>query len=88
MVGISAEEIAVVIAAFATATVAIVGAVFSGIAMIRAGQVHKEVRTLNAKTIGVLAGETETRRIVDKDPNKRTPDDQRHLLDVPPEKSV
>lgn len=49
---------------------------------------HSEVRTLNAKTIGELAGEQETRRIIDKPIDERTPGDQRHLLDIPPEPSV
>lgn len=46
-----------------------------------------EVTTLNAKTIGVLAGEQETRRIIEKPVDDRTVQDLRHLLDVPPESS-
>lgn len=51
-------------------------------------QVHGEVKTLNAKTIGTLAGEQETRRIVGKAPEDRTFSDQQHLHDVPPEPVV
>lgn len=57
------------------------------IAAWRATQTHGEVKTLNAKTLGVLAGEQETRRIVDKPVSELTRDDQQHLLDVPPEPS-
>lgn len=72
------SDVATLIAAIGVAIPAIIAAV-------RSSQTHKEVKTLNAKTIGVLAGEQETRRIDAKPLEARTPDDQRHLLDVPPE---
>lgn len=71
-------DIATLIAAISAAIVAIIAA-------IRSTQTHHEVKTLNAKTIGALAGEQETRRIDAKPLNQRTRDDQQHLLDVPPE---
>lgn len=70
-------EYLTLIAAISTAIVAIVNA-------IKTQQVHSEVKTLNAKTIGVLAGETETRRIEAKPVETRTYDEVQHLHDVPP----
>jgi len=60
-------------------------AIASIIAAWKSTQTHHEVKTLNAKTIGVLAGEEETRRIEKKPLEDRTSSDQRHLLDIPPE---
>jgi hypothetical protein len=73
--------IALVIAALGVAIPSIIAA-------INATRAHNEVKTLNAKTVGVLAGEQETRRIAHKPLDERTPSDQRHLLDVPPEASI
>jgi outer membrane murein-binding lipoprotein Lpp len=85
IVATAAQDIAIVIGAIAAGVAVVAGAVFSGIAAMRSTQAHNEVRTLNTKTIGVLAGEDETRRIVQKDPLDRTFSDQQHLQDVPPE---
>jgi hypothetical protein len=78
---VNAADLAIVITAAGAA-------VTSTIAAWRSTQTHKEVKTLNAKTIGVLAGEQETRRISDKPLEERTPEDQRHLLDIPPERPL
>lgn len=92
---LSVQDIIVVIGAATSAVVTIIGAIFAGMAAFRitgvshkVAEVHDEVKTLNAKTIGVLAGEMETRRIVEKPPEDRTFADQQHLHDVPPEPST
>lgn len=47
--------------------------------------IHENVQTMNAGTVGSFAAEDETRRIEAIPHNKRTPTEQHHL-DVAPEK--
>lgn len=76
MIAVSVADLVTLISAVTAAVVAIIGA-------LRGNQVHRELRTLNSKSIGALAGEDETRRIRDVPVEDRTPGEQRHLLDVP-----
>jgi ABC-type lipopolysaccharide export system ATPase subunit len=83
-VAYTSAELITIIGVFFTGLTGLVAAIFAGIAALRAKEVRSEVKTLNAKTIGVLAGEQETRRIVDIPAADRTFSDQQHLHDVPP----
>lgn len=81
MIATATSDIALLIGSLLTGIAAVIAA-------IRSTQTHSEVKTMNAKTLGVLAGEQETRRIVEKPLDERTREDQIHLLDVPPEPST
>ncbi len=55
------------------------------VALVEVLVVRHDVKTKNSKTIGELASEGETRRIVRKPAWERTMADRKHLRDVPPE---
>ena len=78
-----AVGIGILIAASAGGMVSIIGAIFAGIAMLRTGQVKKEVHTFNELSLGQLSGRIETRRIDEIDPVDRTDQEKRHMaMDV------
>ena len=75
---VAAESLVVVIGVITTGLVSIIGAVFAGLATLRSGQVHREVRTMNELTLGQLGEAAETRRINDKPEDERTTREKRH----------
>jgi len=85
-----AVGIGILIGFTTTGIVAIIGAVFAGIAMLRTGhvevkvdKVQNAVETFNELTVGQLTGRIETRRIDDIDPTDRTDQENRHMaMDV------
>ena len=72
------DSVAVVIAAITYSIISIIGAVFAGIAMLRAGKVQKEVKTFNELTLGQLGERIESRRISEIEPGERTAQENRH----------
>jgi hypothetical protein len=76
---IADTDLAFAITAIGGAIAAVVGAVFAGIATLRTGRVHREVRTMNELTLGQLGEAAETRRISDKPDNQRTTRERRHI---------
>jgi len=87
MIAISdTAELTIVIGVITSSIVTIIGAVFAGLASVRAGRidtkvdkVHSEVRTFNELTLGQLGERIETRRINEIDPIDRTGQEDRHL---------
>lgn len=75
------------------ATIAAIGAVMTPPALVvvaviqlrATNRVHKEVRTLNEGTIGSFAAEDETRRIEALPRDQRSPTEQRHIDQAPPQ---
>ena len=73
------SDLAVVITAIGGAFAAVIGAIASLIAVLRTGQIHREVRTMNELTIGQLGEAGETRRIAEIAPADRTAREDRHM---------
>jgi len=83
MLAITDVSIVIVVSSITGGIVSIIGAIFAGLAMLRAGHVQKEVRTFNELSIGQLGGKGETRRIEAIDPVDRSDQENRHMaMDV------
>ena len=86
LVALNASEVGLLIGAITSGLVAVLGAFFAGMAMLRSGHVetkidavHHEVKTFNELTLGQLGERTETRRINEIEPIDRTNQEDRHL---------
>ena len=77
MIG-DATDAVVVIGVLTSSVIAVIGAVFAGLASLWAKKGYGEVKTMNELTLGQLGEASETRRIMDKPEGDRTTRERRH----------